>query len=66
MYRVCGLQLGPNFVLRLTAFKNFYFGLTVGKMHAFAVLVINIYDQMVAATQILQLRLTIQIQKLKC
>ena len=37
MYRVCGLRLGPNFVLWLAADKNFYLWLTVEKMHAFAV-----------------------------
>ena len=37
MYRVYGLRLGPNFVVRLAADKNFYLQLTVEKMHAFAV-----------------------------
>ena len=37
MYRVCGLRLGPNFVLWLAADKNFYLWLTVEIMHAFAV-----------------------------
>ena len=37
IYRICGLQLGPNFVVRLAADKNFYLSLTVVKMHAFAV-----------------------------
>ena len=35
--RVCGLRLGPNFVVRLAADKNFYLRLTVEKMLAFAV-----------------------------
>ena len=37
MYRVCGLQPGPNFVVRLAADKNFYLRLTVEKMHPVAV-----------------------------
>ena len=37
MYRVCGLRLGPNFAVRLSADKNFYLQLTVEKMHAFVV-----------------------------
>ena len=37
MYRVCGLRLGPNFEVLLTAEKNFYLRLTVEKIHAFAV-----------------------------
>ena len=37
MYRVYGLRLDPNFVVRLAADKNFYLQLTVEKMHAFAV-----------------------------
>ena len=37
MYRVCGLRLGPNFVLRLVTEKNFYLRLTFEKMHAFVV-----------------------------
>ena len=31
-----GLRLGPNFVVRLAAEKNFYLQLTVEKKHAFA------------------------------
>ena len=37
MYRVCGLQLGPNFVSRLTAENYFYLRLTVEKMYALAI-----------------------------
>ena len=37
MYRVSGLRLGLNFVVRLAADKNFHLWLTVEKMHAFAV-----------------------------
>ena len=37
IYRVSGLRLLPNFVVRLVADKNFYLRLTVEKMHAFAV-----------------------------
>ena len=37
MYRVCGLQFGPYFGVRLTADKNFYLQLTVEKIYAFAV-----------------------------
>ena len=36
MYRVCGLWLGPNFVVRRAA-NSGYLRLTVEKMHAFAV-----------------------------
>ena len=36
MYRVFGLRLGPNFVMRLVMDKNIYLPLTVEKMHAFA------------------------------
>ena len=34
---VSGLQLGPNFGMRLTAEKNFYLRLTVERMQAFVV-----------------------------
>ena len=34
MYRVCGLQLGPNFAVRPAVDRNFQFRLTVEKMHA--------------------------------
>ena len=37
MYRVFDLLLGPNFVVRLAAGKNFYLRLMVEKIHAFAV-----------------------------
>ena len=37
MYRVCGLRLRPNFVVRPAAVKNFHLRLTVEKMLAFAV-----------------------------
>ena len=37
IYRVCGLRLGPNFGMRLTAKKNFYLRLTVEKIDPFAV-----------------------------
>ena len=37
MYGVFGLRLGPNFVVRLAADKNFCLQLTVEKMQAFAV-----------------------------
>ena len=37
MYRVCSLQLGLNFVVRLVAEKNFYLRLMFEKTHAFAV-----------------------------
>ena len=37
IYRVCGLRLSPNFRMRLTAKKNFYLQLTVGKIDPFAV-----------------------------
>ena len=36
-YRVSGLRLGPNFVVRLAADKIFHLRLTVEKMHASAV-----------------------------
>ena len=35
MHRVCGLRLGPNYVVRLAADKNFYLRLTIEKVHAF-------------------------------
>ena len=35
--RVCGLRLGPNFVVRRAADKNFYSWITDEKIHAFAV-----------------------------
>ena len=34
---VCGLQLGPNFGMRLTAYKNFYLPLTIEKIHVLIV-----------------------------
>ena len=37
MYMVCGVRLGQNFGVRLTADKNFYLQLTVDKTYAFAV-----------------------------
>ena len=37
MYRVCGLRLSLNFVVRLAAENNFYLRLTIEKMYAFAV-----------------------------
>ena len=37
MQRVCGLRLGPNFEVRVTAGKNFYLWLTFEKMHVLAV-----------------------------
>ena len=37
MSKVCGLRLGPNFVLRLAADKNFYLRFTFEKMHVFPV-----------------------------
>ena len=37
MYKVCGLPLGPYFVVQLTAEKNFYLRLTIEKMRPFAV-----------------------------
>ena len=37
MYRVYSLQLGLHFVVGLVAEKNFYLGLKVEKLHAFAV-----------------------------
>ena len=37
IYWICGVWLGPNFVVQLTADKDFYCWLTVEKMHAFAV-----------------------------
>ena len=61
MYRVCGLRLGPKYVERLTAEKNFYLRLPVEKMNAFVVLKVKIYNHMAVAT--LQLRLTVPIQK---
>ena len=36
IYRICGLRLGPNFWVWLTAEKNFYLRLTTEKMHGFA------------------------------
>lgn len=36
MFRVCSLQLGPNFGARLAADKNFYLRLAVEKSDAFA------------------------------
>ena len=51
MYRVCGLQLGPNFVVRLATSKNFYLRLTVEKMHVLAVLTINIHGHTAVATK---------------
>ena len=37
MYRVYGLRLGPNFVLRLGADKSFSLRLTIEKVHTFAI-----------------------------
>ena len=37
MYRVYGLRLSPNSVVRVAANKNFYLRLTVSKINAFAV-----------------------------
>ena len=37
--RVCGLWLGPNFGVQLTAEKNFYLWITVERMHPFAVII---------------------------
>ena len=37
MYRVYSLRLGPHFVVGLVAENNFYLGLKVEKMRAFAV-----------------------------
>ena len=31
MYRVCGLRLGPNFVVQVVADKKFYLRLTIEK-----------------------------------
>ena len=39
MSRVCGFWLYLNFEVRLAVDKNFYLGLTVEKMHAFAVFI---------------------------
>ena len=51
MYRVPGLQLGPNFVVRLAAGKNFYLRLTVEKIYVFAILTITIYSHTAVATK---------------
>ena len=37
MYKICGLQLGPNFGGRRAACKSFYLWLTFEKIRAFAV-----------------------------
>ena len=37
MYRVCSLQLGPNFGVQPATGKNFYLQLMVEKMSAFSV-----------------------------
>lgn len=65
MSRVCGLWWSPNFMERLATEKNFYVMLTVQKMHPFAVFNENIYGHTAVPTPILQLRLCVQIQKLK-
>ena len=38
MYRICGLRLGPNLVVRPTTVKKFYLRQTVWKMHMFVIL----------------------------
>ena len=70
MYRVCSLQLGPNFVVRLAAEKSFHLRLTVELLTQIShfnlrFLAINIYGYTAVASQILRLRLTVQIQKLE-
>ena len=65
MYRVCGLQLRPNFGVRPAAGKNFFLRLMVEKMRAIAALPRNIWGHTAEEAAILRLRLTIQIQKLK-
>ena len=59
MYKVCGLRLGPNFVVRLAADKNFLFAVC-GREKSLCLrfLVINIYGHTVVVTQILRLWLT--------
>ena len=37
IYRVYGLRLGSNFVVRLASDKNFYLRLTAEKLHVFAI-----------------------------
>ena len=51
MYRIFGLQLGPNFVAQLAAGKNFYLRLTVEKIYVFVVLTITIYGHTAVATK---------------
>ena len=39
MYRIYGLQLGPNFGVRPVAYQKFYLQLKVDQMYAFAVFI---------------------------
>ena len=53
MDRVCGLRLGPNFVVRLGSENNFHLLLTIEKKHAFEAF----NNKYTVAIQILRLRL---------
>ena len=63
---VCSLQLGPNFGMWLTAYKNFYLPLTIEKIHVLVVVTNIIYGHTVVVAPILRLQLALQIQKLEC
>ena len=65
MYRIYGLQLGPNFGVRPVAYQKFYLQLKVDQMYAFAVFIEKNLRPYGCSAPVIQLRSAVQIRILK-